>query len=136
MSRARTLAALLGLAGLMSLGGCPSTDPRLSNQGGGSIVSAGSKVASGKISSLTPDEVQILTDAAEQADPGALSTQVDDAQAQAAVDFLKANNLNTVEQIQAFVAQAEANPASVVIPPSVLSLIASGDIPEVNGINN
>lgn len=47
-------------AGLMLASGC--ADPRVSNQGGGSLLSAGTKAASGNLAGLTADEWQILLD--------------------------------------------------------------------------
>ncbi len=117
----------LGLALIGMTPGCVfSTDPRTSNQGGGNILTATGKIASGQLASLTPDEIQILADTALQANPELGQVELTDDQAQAASDFLKANHVNTIEDIQALIEQAQQDPNSVVIPESVLTLIDSG----------
>ena len=51
--------ALLLALGLSVATGC-SVDPRTSNQGGGSLLSAGTKLMNHQIGSLTADEWQAL----------------------------------------------------------------------------
>ena len=127
MQRKTATLALCALGGLSLLSGCIfPTDPRTSNQGGGNILTATGKIASGQLASLTPDEIQILADTAAQANPQIPDIQLTDEQAQAASDFLKANNVNTVEDIQQLIEQAQQDPNSIVIPDSVLSLINAG----------
>lgn len=91
-----TLAAALSLA---TVGGCPGSDARTSNQGGGSLLSAGSKVLNERLSSLTPDEVQIATDII-LTQPDSLIDPLTDDQAQAIVNILNDNNLNSLDDIQ------------------------------------
>lgn len=119
--------ALFGLAGLslLSIAGCPGADSRTSNQGGGSIVSAAAKVASGQMTTLTADEVQILGDQIAARSTRFAGIEVSDEQADAAVDFLDANDLNTVSEIKALV----DNPGSIQIPESVQALLDSGLVP-------
>lgn len=116
---------------LVVLCGCPPAAPaRTSNQGGGSIVTAGVKIAGGTMTGLTADEIQIVTDTVSD-----MSTEfaidVTDEQAAAAVEFLVENNLNTVQDIQVLVEQGIQDPGSVVIPDSVQALIEAGNIPEI-----
>ncbi len=112
---------------LSILAGCLfPLDPRTSNQGGGNILTATSKIASGQLASLTPDEIQILADTVAQANPQIPDIQLTDEQAQAASDFLKANNVNTVEDVQRLVEQAQQDPNSIVIPDSVTTLFDAG----------
>lgn len=119
--------AVCALSMLSILTGCIfPTDPRTSNQGGGNILTATGKIASGQLSSLTPDEIQILADTAAQANPQIPDIQLTDEQAQAASDFLKANNVNTVEDVQNLIEQAQQDPNSIVIPDSVTALFDAG----------
>jgi hypothetical protein len=88
------------------LTGCPET--RTSNQGGGSIVSAASKLAGGNVGDMTADEWQIAADnlpmLAEFSGIDVSSAQIPqitDEQAQAIVDFLAAYNIRTLEDLYA-----------------------------------
>lgn len=115
----------LGALVVLNLAGCPLADSRLSNQGGGTVFTALAKVTGEKLAQLNPDELQILADTVSD-----LSDQVEinltDEQAAAAIDFLAANNLNSFPEVEAFIAEAEQNPGSVVIPDSLQALIDSG----------
>jgi hypothetical protein len=118
-----TAAGLAALAGLMT--GCPSMDPRTSNQGGGNILTAGAKIAAGRISTLTPDEVQILGDTVSANSPQ-VEIWITDEQAADAVQFLKDNNVNTIQDIQRLVEQYRRDPDSIEIPQSIVDLFESG----------
>lgn len=114
-----------GLASaLVCLGGCP-LGGRLGNQGGGTLVSAALKVVTQRMTTITPDEIQQVTDFVSDVSPD-IDIVVDDDQAQAAVDFLKANDLNGLEDIQRVADQAQTNPGSIEIPPSLQAIIDSG----------
>lgn len=119
--KAITLSAAL-LAALPLLTGCP--DARLSNQGGGSLVSAGVKVAGNQISALTPDELQVLSDTAASAidDPQFSNFVLSDDEAEAISDFLTVNGLNSISDVQ----EAVNNPNSLTVPESLQSLVESG----------
>jgi hypothetical protein len=117
-------ALLLGAFSLTLLTGCPSADPRLRNQGGGSLVSAGLKIAQNRIHQLTPDELQILADAVVARTPD-LDVVVTDEQAADAVAFIQENNLKSVSDVEALIAQAQQDPDSIEIPDSILLLIQS-----------
>lgn len=112
----------LGLLAVAQIAGCPTIDARTGNQGGGSLISAGAKIAGGQLSSLTPDEIQIIADTVGELNPE-FKQEVSDAQAEASVAFLKANELNTIEDLQSLAEKAEQDPDAVTIPDSVLSLI-------------
>lgn len=103
------------------------------NGGGGNIITAASKVVFGTMSKLTPDEIQILVEAVNQSNLSNVDVTIDDAQSAAAADFLKANDVNTIQDIQQLVSDIENDPNSVVVPPAVVALIAAGDLPEVTG---
>lgn len=101
--------------------------------GGGNLISAAAKIAFGRVSTLTPNEVQVLVEAVNQNNPEHVAVAVDDAQAAAAVSFLKANDVNTIQDLQNLIDAVQNDPNSVVIPDAVLALIAAGDLPEVTG---
>ena len=103
------------------------------NGGGGNIITAASKVVFGTMSKLTPDEIQILVEAVNQSNLANVDVTIDDTQSAAAADFLKANDVNTIQDIQQLVNDIENDPNSVVVPPAVVALIAAGDLPEVTG---
>lgn len=126
MRRMRKLTTLcvFASAGLALLTGCPSTDSRTSNQGGGSVLTAGAKIAGEQMSSLTPDEVQILVDLVSDR-VAEFDIALSDEEAADAVDFLREYNINSVADIQALVEQFENDPDSIVIPDSILALIES-----------
>ncbi len=116
----RYLLSAVSFALAMSLtAGCPATESRTNNQGGGSILSAGAKFASGSLANLTPDEIQVVTDFVAGVVPRFEALDVDDTEAQAAVDFLEANDINTVADIQALA----QNPGEIEIPDSVQVII-------------
>ena len=120
--RAVFCALLVSASGLFA--GCPGLDPRISNQGGGTLISAGAKVIGGTMTTLTADEIQILGDEVASRSTRFNGIDISDEQAEAASDFLVANDLDTVAEIQALV----ANPGDVQIPESVEALIDAGAI--------
>lgn len=124
--RSRVSLAVLA-AGLALIAGCPSTDSTFTNQGGGNLLTAVGKVLGSNIDALTPDELQIMVSAVGEFDPQ-FAVEVTDEQAAAGIDFIKANNIRSIADIEALIAQAEQDPGSVVIPDSVLALIQAGDI--------
>lgn len=95
--RAYVIVALA--AGAMVLSGCgsvASSGPRTLNQGGGSLLSAGVKIAQGDMTDLTADEVQILAD---NFLPDG-SPELTDEQAAGIVEFLALNSLDSLDDIQ------------------------------------
>lgn len=105
--------------------GCPmATESRTANQGGGSLLTAGAKVAGGNISNLTPDEIQIVMDKAIELKPSLAISPLSDTEAQAVVDFFQANNLNTLDDVVSLIQAAENDPSAVVIPASVEAVLA------------
>lgn len=113
----KLIAGLLCCTLIITLGGCPlAGGSRTSNQGGGSIVTAGAKFAGGTMTTLTPDEIQVVTDfVIENVDTPEDVDPLTDDQAAAVVQFIQDNNLNTVADIQALI----DNPDDVVISPTV-----------------
>jgi len=85
--------------------------------GGESILSAGAKVASGQIASLTAGEIIILNqtvaDLIRSQDPTANPPTLTTEQAQALTDFFTANDLNTIEDFETLAATAQSDPDSI-----------------------
>lgn len=113
------LAGLVTALGLSLAAGCPTQDSRTSNQGGGSVISAATKFATGNLSGLTPDEIQVVGDFVAGVSPKFAELAVTDEEAQAAVDFLVANGIDSVADAQALA----QNPGSVEIPESVQAIV-------------
>lgn len=91
------------------------------NQFGGDLTSAFNKVSSGRLTELTPDEVQIYAEAVSTADPNS-SFNISDAAAQQTVTLFVDNNLNTASELDTFL----SNPANEVpadIPDGALEAI-------------
>lgn len=123
-----TLLALLAL----SLGGCPAMQPQQVGdvlQGGSSPVQATAKFAQGKLGALNPDDVQLLPEIAEDLSQTFPQIQdfdlpeITDDQAQAVVDFFDANNVETFEDLEAVIQQAQEDPSSIVIPDSAIAVL-------------
>lgn len=109
---------LLGGVVATGIGGCLGVDSRLTNQGGGNLITAAAKAAAGKLNSLTPDEIQIASDFAIDQLNLAGEPLTDD-QAEAVVTFLEDNQLKTVDDIQGLA----DNPGDVVISEEVRTAI-------------
>ncbi len=109
---------------LTTLTGCPS-----SSGSGGNIFTAAAKIAGGSMTSLTGTEVQILADTAEEfaASQGeVIDLTLTDEQADVIVEFLVINEINTVQDLQAAIEQAQANPDSIEIPEGAIELFSAG----------
>jgi len=122
---------LAATAGLL-LTGClvPAGPDRTNNQGGGNVITAGLKVANQQLAQLTPDEVQVIGDWI-TAQQEVVNLTLTEDEADALVQFLKQNNLNSRADVEALIAAVEAaidagqDPADVVvIPDGLLALIA------------
>jgi hypothetical protein len=134
MRFSKPVGAALCAAGLLGIAGCPLQESRLTNQGGGNILSATGKIVSGTLSQLTPDEIQILADRVSttladlnnETEPVELS----DEQAQVVADFFSQNNVGSVSDLNGLIAQAEEDPGSIVIPEGVTDLSDAGGFDE------
>lgn len=123
-SRGRVLCAGVAALGLL-LGGCVSMPwSRTGNQGGGTLLTAIGKLLNDNLGALTPDEIQLLTDAAIHLS-GADVPPLTDEQAAAVVQFLADNEITSVATLQEFVRRAEEDPSSVVISDEVLAVLRS-----------
>lgn len=105
MLTARHIVLFLMGIGLLAETGCiGASDARTSNQGGGNLLSAASKLMEGNIGGLTPDEWQILGDnvpklAAQYGIKGINLPVLSDDQAAAIVDFLAAYQISTIDDL-------------------------------------
>jgi hypothetical protein len=119
--------------GMLLLGGC--FDPDLAN-----LLSAGAKLASNPsdapIGDLTSAEILAIShnlpELAAQfpalgipAEVVASAPDVTDEQAVAVVEFLDANNITTVSQLQALIVAVSNGETEVVVPESVTALLES-----------
>lgn len=110
------------VSGAFLFAGCIGLDGRTSNQGGGNILTAGAKVLAGNMTTLTADEIQVLGDEISTRSTRFAGLEITDDQADAASEFLVANDLDTIAEIQALV----ANPGNIQIPDSVEALLDAG----------
>ncbi len=122
MTRVRTL--LVTSALLASVSGCMS-----GGSSGGNIFTATAKIAGGSMTTLTGTEVQILASTAEEfaASQGeVVDLALSDEQADVIVEFLVVNQIDTVQDLQAVIEQAQEDPDSIVIPDGALELFSAG----------
>jgi hypothetical protein len=112
-----------------TLAGCvfPAAPARTSNQGGGNLLTLGLKATQGQLTTTTADEWQILFDTVSEANAN-LDIELSDDQAEAVVDFLGENNLDSFQDIEDLVTRVEQDPSlidEIVIPDSLMTLITS-----------
>ena len=122
----------------------PFVDPRLTDGGGGDVLSGGLKVVQGSLTTLTQDEVQQLSDqinaVIRATNPEFNPPALTNAQADAFLAFLQANSvpgaagtgLNTFDDMQNFAAAAIADPSIIVIPPGFQE--AFGDFENIEDV--
>jgi len=104
----------IGLCGLtialmVTIVGCPSLDPRTSNQGGGSLLTVGGKLSADNVGDLNADEWQILVDnlpslaglVGFEVPAGTDIPELSDEQAADLVNLLDQNNINTIAELTA-----------------------------------
>lgn len=134
--------SLLSLATFVWLGGCPSdAGGRLCNQPGpmcSTLLTAGAKVLSNNLGALNPDDIQVLSDTAIEAAiqaGGPTIAQLTDEQAAAVVNVMHDNNINTVQDLQNVIMQAQTNPGSVNISADDLEVLMQLANIDLSGIN-
>jgi hypothetical protein len=93
-----------------------------SNQGGGTVLSAVAKVTSGELTSLTPDEVQLLAEGAGELLPDLDLPPLTDEEAQAVVDVLVEFELDSMEDVGEFIEQVLEG--EVEIDPETIAALA------------
>lgn len=91
---------------------------RTGNQFGGTLTTALEKVRASRFTTLTPDEVQLYSDAAEEVDT-TLSFTLSDVAALAVTDLFAAEGLNSAEDVLTFV-DDPGNEVPSVIPEDFL----------------
>jgi hypothetical protein len=124
MNARRAVFCALLVSAACLLAGCIGLNPRTSDQGGGTLITAGAKVLGGTMTTLTPDEIQILGDQIAARSTRFAGIEITDEQAEAASDFLIANDIDTIAELQALV----DNPGGIEIPESVQALIDAGSV--------
>ena len=120
--RTRRLTLGLACAVMIVIAGCPQQASQ------GNILTFGIKAARGTLTQATATEWQTVanTVSSRVAD---INVSLTDEQAQAIVDFLVENDLNTIQAITDLVAQFQADPNSInqiVIPDSLMDLFGDG----------
>lgn len=121
--RFRAFIATACVATLVGVAGCgllfnPFVDPRLSDGGGGNLLTATFKALGGQMTQLTQDEMQFLSDQTRAlvlaVDPAApVLPPMTNEQADAVVNFLETNNLDGLEDLATLAEQAGADPGSI-----------------------
>lgn len=134
MSSKLVLSVCAGLLAI-TLGCAPPVDERTTNQGGGSLLSIAAKVAGDSqcvpIGTFTPDEWQIAADQWPQLLPmigqqmpvGITIPTLDDAQAQAITDFLAANSVTCLSELEALGPGIESG--EIIVPAALIELAES-----------
>ena len=85
---------------------------RTGNQFGGDLRSAYEKIAGERFTELTPDEVQIYGDEATKLQ-ASLAINLEDAQAQAVVDFFQLQHMNTRAELTTYLASGNEIPGGI-----------------------
>lgn len=109
-------------ATLIVLTSCMASPDHLSNQGGGTILSAVAKVASDDLTSLTPDEIQLLAEGADGLLPDVDLPPLTDEQAQAVADVLDEFDLDSLDDVAVFIEQVSQG--QIDIDPDVIDILA------------
>ncbi len=111
------VAIALGAVSLLLLASCAPPPQTCNKYGCSDAATATTKIASGDFANLNAADVQVVVNLAAQASGTTVPFTED--QANAIVVFLHDNNIGTKEDLTAFIAQAEADPNSVVISDTV-----------------
>jgi hypothetical protein len=96
-------------------------DEITANQFGGTLASALDKVVQGRLSEMTPDEVQLYTEGAAVTPDGTV-TSLDDKAAALSVALFRKNGIDTLDELRAFL-DDEANEVPNAIPENALRQI-------------
>lgn len=124
MSRRISVLGLLACVGLVTLCGCPTTTHDCSDDQA-AAVSAATKFLTCGLLDISACEIQAVAQVVSTANP-VLNIIVTTEQAQAAVDFLHANNVACLVDLQRLIVQSQQNPGSIVIPESLQALADAG----------
>lgn len=112
-----TFVATVGIS--MTMGGCPtdcaSGDPA-------ALVGLAQKIADCRMLEITACEIQLASKVANEASDE-IDTELTAEEAEAAVDFLKLNDIKCIEELEALYECARQDPDCAQIPDSLQSLI-------------
>ncbi|MBL8880991.1 MAG: hypothetical protein JNG88_17895 [Phycisphaerales bacterium] len=115
--------AMCGGLMILSLGGCPQGDS-CDSANPVVLIQAATKFANCGMQDLTTCELRVLAATVSELSPD-VDITINEEQAQAAIDFLKANDVNCLTDLQQLIITAESNPAAIQIPDSLQQLIDS-----------
>jgi hypothetical protein len=108
--------AVLGCVGLLFVGGCFVAAPE-------NEITWAVKATTGNLAEATPTEWQAVAAKINEVVPE-VDVALSDAQAEAVVTFVQQNNITGVQGIQEKIAEAQADPSSVVIPDGFFELFS------------
>lgn len=114
---------VLGVLVMTLATGCPSVQPE-------SALTWGLKASTNRLTQTTPAEWQAIVSKINELSPGANVALTDD-EATAIVEFVQANDLDSIQEIAQLVADVNDDPSSaggVVIPESVTELFGNGEL--------
>jgi hypothetical protein len=124
MSRRLGSLMVCAVSSVVWIGGCPQAD--VCDAGNPlALLSAVNKFANCGLGELTACELRVLVTTAGQISPD-VDIFITQEQAQAAIDFIRANNLKCIADIQELIIRAQNDPDSIQIPDSLRQLIESG----------
>ncbi|MFQ5805726.1 MAG: hypothetical protein ACE5I3_04665 [Phycisphaerae bacterium] len=132
-ARSFSTLAVLSCVTLLFTTGCPRPAPPEN------AVTWGIKAATGRLTETTPREWQALAQKVDELTPEVDIPDLTDEQAQAIVDFIQANELNSVQAITSLIEQAQADPSvleEIEIPDSVMDLFGSTEIDFEGAVND
>lgn len=102
------------------LGGCPT--PSCESGDPAALAAAAEKLANCRMMELSACELKLAAKLANEASDE-IDQELTDEEANAAVDFIKANNLNCIEDLQALYECVQRDPNCATIPDSLQKLI-------------
>jgi K+-transporting ATPase c subunit len=127
----KNLGWICALASFTLLAGCFFNQAPGEFQGGSNPVQAAGKIASDRLDTMNPDDVQVLAELV-ASQTGEDIPEVTDAQAAAVVQFISDNSIVSMDDLQSTIEQAAENPDSVVISEEVQAVLEalqeSGDV--------
>lgn len=129
MNRSLLSAAVLLIGGSLAfVAGCPNPAPPEN------AVTWGVKAATGQLTEATPGEWKAVAVKVDELTPEVDLPELTDDEAQAIVDFVQVNDLDSIQEIAALVEEAQTDPRVVQtleIPDSVMELFGDVDFDAV-----
>lgn len=124
MSMRSWIFAVCGGLSVLSLGGCPQGDT-CDSANPVVLLQAATKFANCGMQDLTSCEIRVLVATVSELSPD-VNIVINEEEAQAVVDFIKANDLNCLADVEDIVNRAQSDPDSIEVPESLKQLIESG----------